>query len=483
MDMKIPMMIRNCFTLFALVLVSCTSSPIDNSSVESSQLRYREAIAGGTPRGMGQLIYGRQSNYSYGSAGFELRYGDALLATIANGSYTSFFIEPGIYDFTIVNSVRREMTFQLEAVVVSKNGKVYIELDLWTSPEDLFSINIKPTLDYSKLKINAPLKIALYRNGESIVLGDPIPQAKKADLTLIGTDSTDQTSRANDESTMETVAAIPRGTSILSRNVIAVIIGNKDYRRGIGAVDFAFNDAASFRDQLIEGFGIAQKDLWYTENAGLADLISMFGTANDFRKSRLYRDASMREAPIDLIIYYSGHGAPATSGETKGRGYLVPVEADVMAIQHTGYAIDTLLANIETMKHENVIGRTWLALDACFSGQAGDGTYLLKNVSGLSVVSSLPKKVSDDIVLMFASSGEEYASWYPEQKHGLFTFFLLKALRGAADKNVDSSITLSEIDSYLHDRVPLFANGLNGQDQTPQLVFNKEMDGFLKYER
>jgi hypothetical protein len=191
----------------------------------------------------------------------------------------------------------------------------------------------------------------------------------------------------------------------------------------------------------------------------------------------------MRDTSTDLIIYYSGHGAPSTSGETRGKGYLVPVDADILSIQSTGYAIDLLLANIEKMQSDGIVGRCWLAIDACFSGQSGDGSLLVKNVSGLAIVPILPKNKPNDSVIMLASSGEEFASWYPEKKHGLFTYFLLKGLAGAADAKGDGTVSVSELANYLQKWVPRFANGLNAQEQTPQVLESSEIDGFLKLQK
>jgi hypothetical protein len=80
---------------------------------------------------------------------------------------------------------------------------------------------------------------------------------------------------------------------------------------------------------------------------------------------------------------------------------------------------------------------------------------------------------------MFASSGEEFASWYPERAHGLFTFFLLEGLSGEADANGDRSIGIAEIDSYLRKWAPRFAKGLNAQEQPPQVLSAGEMPGIL----
>ena len=80
---------------------------------------------------------------------------------------------------------------------------------------------------------------------------------------------------------------------------------------------------------------------------------------------------------------------------------------------------------------------------------------------------------------MFATSGEEYASWYPAESHGLFTYFLLKGLAGDADADRDSSISLAELSSHLSTWIPRYANGLAAREQTPQIIADGDIEGFL----
>jgi hypothetical protein len=271
-----------------------------------------------------------------------------------------------------------------------------------------------------------------------------------------------------------------RGKSVLSRNAIAVVIGNKTYKNPkIPTVDYALNDAGSFRDTLVGVFGIDPKSVTYLENASQADMNSQFGTASDYKGAKVFRAAMLRDSPADLILYYSGHGAPAISGAEKGKGYLVPVDADVSSIQATGYAIDTLLANIEQWRKNKAINRCWIVFDACFSGQSGQGKPLIEGVSGLSIVPTAPKAADKGSVMMFASAGDEYASWYPDQKHGLFTHILLQGLAGYADSDENGEVGIGELDVYLRREVPRLAFGLNGQEQTPQVVSGGEIEGFL----
>lgn len=269
----------------------------------------------------------------------------------------------------------------------------------------------------------------------------------------------------------------PEGTSAFAGNSIAIVIGNRNYGHA-DPVLYARDDMEAFAEFAEKTLGVPPADVWRIPDASLGDLISLFGTEQDIKRSRLYRSASLLETPPNLIVYYSGHGAPGLSEGGKAHGYLVPVDSDLLAIQNTGYSIDALMANVGKVKAAGMLNRVWLCFDSCFSGQGGDGKLLVKNVSGLAVVPSMPRETDKDFIMMFASSGEQYASWYPQEGHGLFTYFFLKAFDGGIKGK--TTIALSDLATYLGQWVPRFSNGLNGQEQVPSLVYSSDIPDFVE---
>lgn len=61
--------------------------------------------------------------------------------------------------------------------------------------------------------------------------------------------------------------------------------------------------------------------------------------------------------------------------------------------------------------------------------------------------------LGENVVIFTSSSGEEVSSWYPEQKHSLFTYYFLKGLQGAADKDEDQTLTAGELQRYIEENV------------------------------
>jgi uncharacterized caspase-like protein len=105
-------------------------------------------------------------------------------------------------------------------------------------------------------------------------------------------------------------------------------------------------------------------------------------------------------------------------------------------------------------------------IDACFSGESAHGT-LIRGASGVRVT---PKKTAEStFTVVTATSQGQVASWDDENKHGLFTKYLIEALNGAADEkpygNGDGRVTLNKIKNYLDSEMTYAARRRYGREQ------------------
>jgi len=57
-----------------------------------------------------------------------------------------------------------------------------------------------------------------------------------------------------------------------------------------------------------------------------------------------------------------------------------------------------------------------------------------------------------------------------DHRHGLFTYYLLRALRGESDVNRDGEVTLGEAVAYLNQKVLWASKTQYGQEQRPAVV-------------
>lgn len=74
-------------------------------------------------------------------------------------------------------------------------------------------------------------------------------------------------------------------------------------------------------------------------------------------------------------------------------------------------------------------------------------------------------------IILSASGANELAKEDDQLKHGIFTYYLLKGLKGDADSDKDGFVTIDEIYSYLSDIIPR----VTGRDQNP--VKKGEVEG------
>ena len=76
--------------------------------------------------------------------------------------------------------------------------------------------------------------------------------------------------------------------------------------------------------------------------------------------------------------------------------------------------------------------------------------------------------LSGKVIALTSSSGGEISNSYPEKEHGLFTYFLLKGLRGEADADGNGSLNLEELYTYVRENVNKLSRR-KGMEQTPEI--------------
>jgi len=141
-----------------------------------------------------------------------------------------------------------------------------------------------------------------------------------------------------------------------------------------------------------------------------------------------------------VLIYFAGHGF--VSG---GKAYLAPYDIDLNNIVSTAYPMDTLGRDIGVK-----IKGKWKVLltDSCHSGainpdadvQLINGTLGNLNKSLFSLTASRDRERSF-----------ESKDW--GGGHGIFTYYVVKGLEGAADESGDGVVTADELAEYVHRNV------------------------------
>lgn len=254
-----------------------------------------------------------------------------------------------------------------------------------------------------------------------------------------------------------------------NRDAIAVIIGNKNYSpdQNIPAVDFAHNDAEAMKRYVIRTLGYREGNIIFIKDATQAEMVSTFG--NEMNPHGKLSDW-IKPGRSDVFVFYSGHGAPSLKS---GKGYLLPVDADPMKIELSGYSLNTLYANLNILPARQVT----VLIDACFSGSSSNGT-VVKNASSIVVKPVVSNARIRNGVVITASTESEVASWDKNKRLGLLTRYFIEGIVGNADKhpfgNSDNQVTLAELKKFLESEVTYQARREYGRDQHPQVAGDKK---------
>jgi hypothetical protein len=245
----------------------------------------------------------------------------------------------------------------------------------------------------------------------------------------------------------------------------AVIVGINQYENTRN-LKFAVKDAQDFRDYLKDYIGIPEDHMFFLtdKEASKENIQSLLGT-------QLRRMASRDDT---VIIFYAGHGAAETDPiNPDGDGfekYLLPHDAKLNDLYTTAISMNEIKTIFQRIRSERLI---FLA-DTCYSGASGGRTMLASKTRA-----TLSEKFFERIskgkgrVIISACSANEISKEDDRLQHGIFSYYLLEGLKGKSDKDGDGIITVSELFSYLSQKVP----EASGQDQHP--VRKGETEGEL----
>jgi hypothetical protein len=179
-----------------------------------------------------------------------------------------------------------------------------------------------------------------------------------------------------------------------------------------------------------------------------------------------------------VVIFFAGHGAPETDlrgAERDGLAkYLIPVDADPDDLYSTALPMDEIKTIFERIESERVVA----FLDACYSGAAGGRTFASLKTRATTVDDLFLERLtrSKGRAIITASRPSEVSIELSELGHGIFTYYLVQGLQGAADGNRDGIVSLQELYEYVEQQVAQKSRAVGG-NQHP--VMKGEIEGAL----
>jgi hypothetical protein len=236
-------------------------------------------------------------------------------------------------------------------------------------------------------------------------------------------------------------------------DAVAIIIGIQNYKR-LAKADFADQDAMKFAEYAHRALGIPKNKIKVLTDAD-ADQAALLKT---FRN---WLPLNVNKGKTDVFVFYSGHGLPSNDGKSL---YFLPHGVDQDLLDETAIEQKKIIAAIQSTQPKSVT----MFIDSCYSGQSKNGTQLLAGAKPVALKNS-DLGYPPEFTVFTASAGDQISSASNDLKHGIFSFYLMKGMEGAADINKDGNITFGEMQQYLSENVQRQALAAN-RVQVPQLI-------------
>lgn len=226
------------------------------------------------------------------------------------------------------------------------------------------------------------------------------------------------------------------------KNTYAVIIGVADYAGGSSSdLTFTVRDAQLFYDFLMSPAGgkVPASNIYLLKDGQASKSNILYYTR------KLFSQAGVDDR---VIFYFSGHGSS---------GYLLPYDAMLSGNNWLSYEEVKSLFRCSNAKTKLMFA------DACYSGD-------FKNTLSKKVQSkNINVRKSSDIAIMLSCGDNEYSMESGYLRQGVFSYYLIKGLKGEADRDQNKTITIQELFYYVHRETRKFAQR-QGRDQKPVLI-------------
>jgi len=255
---------------------------------------------------------------------------------------------------------------------------------------------------------------ARYAYGEKVEdIPDPEPEPAPAPVAVAAAPAKEMRGPTNLPSVDE-----PVKTGMKAPNDAAVVIGIEDYAF-IAEVPYAKRDANAFYDFLVYTRGVP------TQNIRLID-----SAASKEKIKRATAEVAQLASDDGVVwVYFAGHGAASpTNGERMLLG--VDVQADMDSFE----ARSLKMSELQELGGQGGAD-VMMVMDTCYAGKGRGGDDL---VAGKRfAVPSYAVAKTPKIAEWTAAGPNELSGPIDSVRHGAFTYFVIGALRGWADGELD----------------------------------------------
>jgi tetratricopeptide (TPR) repeat protein len=216
----------------------------------------------------------------------------------------------------------------------------------------------------------------------------------------------------------------------------ALVVGISDYT-SLQQLDFCKNDGTEVYEVLTSlGYEISDKNKLVGEAKGEKVKDAIYDFFDDKRNN----------LDDTLVFYYSGHGVPDVDGEM----YLASSDTDSDKPYRRGFSFEELRKRMEN----TIATRVVVILDCCYSGSAkiSKGNEEDAAKRGRLIIEQKLRKLPEGQGKYILSSSQSHQEAYAltTGEHSIFTYYLLKGLRGNTE-SIDSegNVTPQSLGNYV----------------------------------
>jgi len=274
----------------------------------------------------------------------------------------------------------------------------------------------------------------------------------------------------------------------IEREAIGIVLGNPEFwEPSISGHTSTESDVKIVREYFKQLYGmdnhsIVPSQYWFF-NDGISsrDFQAIFDPDLGYIRKKI--ESKVKYSGIkslDIILYYSGEGTTHN-----GEKVLIPFDADP-SNDYSFFTLNELYENLSGLQRLREINDITLFMDVDFNHPAfaqhikspeppadkGSKKKKKKKKKGKEepvVVAPSVLEPPPGITAFYASTTEQLSYDHPDADNGIFTYYLLKGLRGEAD-NGDKEVTVSELHEYISKQVSDTTSKLyKSSPQVPQL--------------
>lgn len=339
----------------------------------------------------------------------------------------------------------RSETLTIEGEVLSVDIQ---GIQVYIKPARIRGLQMNRSIPVMKTETEFRVETDLFIGENEIIIEAIDNEEHKNQFTLFALRKDDE---AEPEPSSQNQDPFQKYLGLRTGDVYAVIIGIGDYQdENINDLRFTENDANKFYEILIDkNYGRVPPEnirLLLNKEATVKNIKAAIGT--------WLSDNAQEEDTV--LIYYAGHGAPQ-----KDRTYWLTHDAKIDDLYSSALSNAEISDMLSLIKSKRLI----TFLDSCYSAATVKPKGDTRNAS---VPTKIPFEqfTGEGRITISASDGKQRSLELEEYGHGVFTYYLLKGLKGRADRNGDAVVDVDEIWNYIKDQVTAAAKKASNS-QTP----------------